>query len=280
VIPAEFDYAAPSTLDEVLELLSHHGEDAKLLAGGHSLIPLMKLRLARPSMLIDLRKVTALKGVRQNGDRLHVGATTTHATVAANALLQQQVPALAQAARQIGDRQVRARGTIGGSLAHYDPAADMPAVMLALDAQMVLRSTRGERVIAAADFFRGMLETALAPDELLTEVRVKATPRSAYAKYPNPASHYAIAGVAAAIEGNGSVSGARVGVTGAAASAYRAAGAEAALAGRPLSAESIAAAAAAAHDGRELLSDIHASAEYRAALVGVLTRRALESISG
>ena len=280
MIPAEFDYAAPASLDEALSLLNQHGEDAKILAGGHSLIPLMKLRLARPGMLIDLRRIGGLRGIRQDGDRLRIGAMTTHAEIASSSLVTQQAPALAQAAHEIGDRQVRSRGTIGGSLAHNDPAADLPAVMLALDAWMVIRSSAGERVVGAGDFFRGLLETALEPNELLTEVRVKVSPRSAYAKFPNPASHYALAGVAAAVEGNGTVSAARIGVTGAAPSAYRASGAEAALAGKALSSDAIEAASAATRDGREMLTDIHASAEYRAALVQILTKRALQSIAG
>jgi carbon-monoxide dehydrogenase medium subunit len=280
MIPAAFDYAAPSSLAEALQLLSDHQDDAKVLAGGHSLVPLMKLRLASPGMLIDLGRVSELRGISQEGDRLRIGAMTTHAEIASSDLVAQQAPALAQAAHEIGDRQVRSRGTIGGSLAHSDPAADLPAAMLALDAQMVARSTRGERTIGAEEFFIDLLTTALEPDEILTAVTVAVAPRSAYAKFPNPASHYAIAGVGVAVQGNGSVSSARIGVTGAAPTAYRATAAEAALAGQSLSQQAIAAAADAAYDGRELLGDIHASAEYRAALVKVLTRRALEKLPG
>jgi carbon-monoxide dehydrogenase medium subunit len=278
VIPEEFEYAQPSSLQEALQLLAQHGENAKLLAGGHSLIPLMKLRLAAPGILVDLGRVRELKGIRLDGARVRIGALTTHAEVAASAVVQQNAPALAQAAREIGDRQVRARGTIGGSLAHNDPAADLPAVMLALDAQITSQSARGSRTHAAESFFTGLLETALAPDEVLTEVSVAVAPRSAYAKFPNPASHYAITGVGVALQGNGTVTSARVGVTGAAETAYRATAAEAALAGKALSADSIAAASAAAYDGRELLGDIHASAEYRSNLVKVMTRRALEKL--
>jgi carbon-monoxide dehydrogenase medium subunit len=278
VIPAEFDYAVPSTLQEALQLLSEHADDAKVLAGGHSLIPIMKLRLAQPGLLIDIGRIGELRGISQEGQRLRIGAMTTHAEIAASSLVTQSAPALAQAAHEIGDRQVRARGTIGGSLAHSDPAADLPAVMLALDAQMVVRSATGERTIPAEAFFVGLLETALAPDEIMTAVTVAVMPRSAYVKFPNPASHYAITGVCAAVQGNGSVTTARIGVTGAAPMAYRAMAAEAALAGKGLSPESIAAAAGAAYDGRELLGDIHASSEYRAALIEVLTRRALERI--
>jgi len=278
VIPADFDYAAPSTLAEALQLLSDHPDDAKVLAGGHSLVPLMKLRLAAPGMLIDLGRISELKGVSQDGGRLRIGAMTTHAEVAASSVVQQSAPALAQAAHEIGDRQVRSRGTIGGSLAHSDPAADLPAAMLALDGQIVARSTRGERTIGADEFFVDLLTTALEPDEIITAVTVAVSPRSAYVKFPNPASHYAIAGVGVAVQGDGTVSAARIGVTGAAAMAYRATAAEAALTGQALSAQSIAAAADAAYDGRELLGDIHASAEYRAALVKVMTRRALEKL--
>ena len=278
MIPADFDYAAPSTLAEALQLLSDHPDDAKVLAGGHSLVPLMKLRLAAPGMLIDLGRISELKGVSQDGGRLRIGAMTTHAEVAASSVVQQSAPALAQAAHEIGDRQVRSRGTIGGSLAHSDPAADLPAAMLALDGQIVARSTRGERTIGADEFFVDLLTTALEPDEIITAVTVAVSPRSAYVKFPNPASHYAIAGVGVAVQGDGTVSAARIGVTGAAAMAYRATAAEAALTGQALSAQSIAAAADAAYDGRELLGDIHASAEYRAALVKVMTRRALEKL--
>ena len=280
MIPAEFDYAAPSSLDEALQLLADHPEDAKLLAGGHSLIPLMKLRLAAPGLLIDLGRLPELRGISQEGDRLRIGAMTTHAEIASSPVVAQAAPALAQAAQEIGDRQVRARGTIGGSLAHSDPAADLPAVMLALDAELVVRSASGARTIMVDSFFVDLLTTALNPDEILTAVTVAVSPRSAYAKFPNPASHYAIAGVCAAVQGNGTVSAARIGVTGAAPSAYRASAAEAALAGQALSAQSIAAASEAAWDGRELLGDIHASAEYRAQLIKVMTRRALEKIAG
>ncbi len=278
MIPAEFDYVRPSSLQEALQVLAQHGEDAKVLAGGHSLIPLMKLRLASPGIIVDLARIRELKGISLDGGRVRIGALTTHAEVAASPVVQQNAPALAQAAREIGDRQVRARGTIGGSLAHNDPAADLPAVMLALDAQITAQSVRGSRTHAAESFFVGILETALAPDEVLTQVSVAVSPRSAYVKYPNPASHYAITGVGVALEGNGSVTSARIGVTGAAELAFRASAAEAALTGKSLSADSIAAAAEVAYDGRELLFDIHASAEYRAALIKVMTRRALEKL--
>jgi carbon-monoxide dehydrogenase medium subunit len=231
---------------------------------------LMKLRLAAPGMLIDLARVPGLVGIRHENGGVRIGAMTTHAEVAASAEVRAAVPALAEAARDIGDRQVRARGTIGGSLAHADPAADLPAVMLALGATLVLRSASGERTVAAEDFFVGLLESDVHANEVLTEIRLPASARSAYEKIPNAASHYAIVGVAVALGAEP-----RVAVTGAAPVAFRSAGAEAVLSGAKLSAETAARAAAAAYDGRELLSDIHASAEYRAHLVGVATRRAL-----
>lgn len=279
MIPAEFEYDAPATLDEALRLLDAHGDDVKLLAGGHSLIPLMKLRLARPARLVDLHRIGDLRGVRRDNGGLRIGAMTTHAEIADSADVMNAAPALSQAARVIGDRQVRARGTIGGSLSHNDPAADFPAVMLALDATLVLRSTAGERLVPAGQFFTGLLETALRANEVLTEVRVPAARHSAYVKYPNPASHYAIVGVAAALQGDGANAAVRIGVTGAAAVAFRASQAEAALQGRAPNADTIAAAAQQAPAGQQFLGDIHASPEYRSALVSVMTRRALETLA-
>jgi carbon-monoxide dehydrogenase medium subunit len=270
MIPASFDYSAPDTLDEALNLLKDAGGDAKVLAGGHSLIPLMKLRLAAPSHLIDLARVPGLRGVRRENGTLRIGAMTTHAEIAGSAEVHNAAPALSEAAGSIGDRQVRARGTIGGSLAHADPAADLPAVMLALGATFALRSPSGERTVPADQFFVGLLESDVHGDEILIEIRVPANARSAYEKMPNPASHYAMVGVAVALGDEP-----RVGVTGAAPVAYRATGAEAVLRSATLSADTAARAAAAAYDDRELLSDIHASAEYRAHLVAVVTQRAL-----
>jgi carbon-monoxide dehydrogenase medium subunit len=239
----------------------------------------MKFRLAQPSALIDVGRIPELRGISVEGGRIRIGAMTTHAAIAASLEVIQNAPALAQAAHEIGDRQVRARGTIGGSLAHNDPAADLPAVMLALDAEFVIRSSSGERTLPAAEFFVGMLETAIQPNELITSISVTVSPSSSYAKFPNPASHYAITGVCAAITSNGTVSSAKIGVTGAAPMAFRATAAESALTGNPLTPESIAEAAEAAFDGRELLGDIHASAEYRGHLIGVMTKRALEKLT-
>jgi carbon-monoxide dehydrogenase medium subunit len=274
VIPTAFDYAAPTSLDEALRILAERPGEAKLLAGGHSLIPVMKLRLASPSMLVDLARVPGLSGIRETGDGLSIGATTTHAAIANSPAVQRLAPALAQAARQIGDRQVRARGTIGGSAAHADPASDYPGVLLALGATIVLRSTTGERTVPAEQFFTGLMETAARPDEAIVEIRIPAAPRSVYAKFPNPASHYPIVGVAAAVK-NGGV---RIGVSGAAPVPFRATAAEERLAGG-LDPDAISNAANAAHDGRELLGDLHASSEYRAHLLAVMTRRALAQLA-
>ena len=274
MIPASFDYLAPTSLEEALDALRSASGEAKLLAGGHSLVPLMKLRLAQPDLLIDLAGVPGLQGVRRSNGGLSIGAMTTHGEIERSTEVKAAAPALSEAAHQIGDRQVRARGTIGGSLTHADPAADLPAVMLALGATMVLRSPLGQREVMADDFFIDLLESAVRPDEILTEIRVPSNPRSTYEKLPNPASHYAIVGIAVALGDQ-----ARVGVTGAAPVAFRAAGAEAVLREYTLTPDATARAAAAAFDGRELLSDIFASGEYRAHLIEVLTGRALRRLS-
>ena len=193
MIPASFDYESPRELNDVLTLLASR-DDAKLLAGGHSLLPAMKLRLAAPALLVDLSRVTGLSYIKENGGTLRIGAMTTHADVAASALLQKSSPLLSQAAREIGDVQVRNRGTIGGSLAHADPAADYPAAVLAVDAEIVAMSKRGERLIPARHFFTGLFTTALAPDEVITEVRVPVTAPAAttYKKFAHPASGMAV----------------------------------------------------------------------------------------
>jgi len=274
MIPASFEYAAPTSLSEVFELLERHGDEARILAGGHSLIPLMKLRLVEPTALIDLRRVPGLRGVTDAGNEVLIGAATTHADIASSPEVRRMAPALADAAESIGDRQVRARGTIGGSIAHADPGADLPGSLIALGATVVLQSGGGERTVSAEAFFRGLMETDVRSGELITEVRVPAAPRSVYVKWANPASHYAIAGVAvAAVNG-----GVRIGVSGAAPSAFRAVAAEAALAGG-LTPAAIDAAASTVAGGRELLGDLHASEEYRRHLVGVLTRSALSRLS-
>jgi carbon-monoxide dehydrogenase medium subunit len=278
--PAQFDYVAPATLDEAIKLLAESGGDAKILAGGHSLLPAMKLRLAQPAKLIDLRKVPGLNEIRVDSSGVTIGAMVTHADVARSPEIQRALPALAEAAAVVGDLQVRNRGTIGGSLAHADPAGDPPAAFLALDGSVVARGPNGERTIAGTDFFVDILTTALNEDEIVTAVKFPALPArtgTAYAKFDHPASHYALTGVAAAatLGSGGSIERVRIGVTGVGPKAYRASAVEDALVGK--GADAIAEAAAHAADGIDCNDDIHASAEYRAHLATVFTRRALQA---
>jgi carbon-monoxide dehydrogenase medium subunit len=276
MIPAAFDYHRPTTIDEALRLL---GElpDARVLAGGHSLLPMMKLRLVSPAHLIDLGRIPGLHGVRRDGGVVAIGAMTTHWTLESSDLVAQSVPLLAEAAARVGDVQVRNVGTIGGSLAHADPAADYPAAMLVLEAELVAQSPRGRRSIAAGQFFTGFFATALAPDELLVEIRIPPQPGGgAYLKFPHPASGFAVVGVAAlAAVSSGTFEWVRVGVNGVGPAGYRATGVEDALAGRPSSPETIAAAAEHAADGVDVNEDIFAPADYRAHLARVYTKRAL-----
>jgi carbon-monoxide dehydrogenase medium subunit len=280
-----FEYHAPTTLQEAIAFLTQYGGDAKILAGGHSLIPIMNLRLAQPSALIDLGKVPGLSGIREERGTIVIGAMTTHYMVESSALLKEKVPILPEAASVIGDVQVRNRGTIGGSIAHADPAGDFPAVAVALDMQLKVVGPQGERTIGSREFFVDILTTALRPDEILTEIRVPAFgPRtgSAYEKFANPASGYAIVGVAAVltVDGNGVCQGARVGLNGVTGKPTAAVGVEQALIGQPLNDQTIQAAAAKAADGLDPFSDIFASAEYRAHLARVFTKRALAHASG
>jgi carbon-monoxide dehydrogenase medium subunit len=273
VIPAPFDYQRAASVDEALALLAEHGDEAKLLAGGHSLLPLMKLRLALPTMLIDIGRIGELSFVEGDGDVVRIGAMTRHHDLATSALAGEQVPLLAHVAGQIGDPQVRHRGTIGGSLAHGDPASDLPAALLALRATLVARGPGGEREIAADDFFTGFLETALAPDEMLTEVRVPAVPGVGWAfeKFNRRAQDWAIVGVTAVMT-NGS-GGPGVGLVNMGSQPLRAAGVEDAL----RSGASPGDAAARADEGTEPPDDLNASPEFRRHLARVLVRRALES---
>jgi carbon-monoxide dehydrogenase medium subunit len=277
--PASFDYHRPSTIDEAIALLSRHGDDAKVLAGGHSLIPAMKLRLARPGVIIDIGRIADLSYVREaggRGDHVAIGAMATHGDIEASALLKRVCPLLPETAAHIGDVQVRNRGTIGGSLAHADPSADWPAAMLALDAEIDVIGPRGRRTLGAAAFFVDLMQTALAADEILAEIRVPKTSASvAYVKTEQKASGFALAGVAVVV-GPGGV---RVGITGVAATAYRAAAVERALEGRSLAPDAIGQAAAHAADGVEALGDIHASPEFRMHLACVNTARALTQAS-
>jgi len=280
MIPASFDYYSAETVDEAIELLQAHGSEAKLLAGGHSLIPLMKLRLTEPGTIVDIGKIAELRGVRPRDGGVAIGALTTHNAVSTSPALD-GLDAVQEAARAIGDVQVRNRGTIGGSLAHADPGADLPAAILALNAVIVLRGPTGERTVVADQFFQGLLTTDLAEDELLTEVRFRTLldrTGSAYVKFANPASGYAVVGVAAVVTlgADGSIADVRVAITGAGDHTTRATGVEDALKGQQPSVDAIAAAAAHAAEGIETMGDIHASAEYRAELTRVYARRAIQ----
>lgn len=274
MIPAPFDYHRPRSLDEALALLSST-EDAKILAGGHSLLPAMKLRLAQPRNVIDIGRIADLNHIREHNGRIHIGALATHHALATSDLLRARCPLLPEVAAEIGDVQVRHRGTLGGSLAHADPAADWPAPILALDAEMEIAGPAGRRVVRAADFFVDMMQSAVQPNEILVEIRVPVTTTAvAYAKFAQKASGFAIAGAAVVV--NAQARRVQIGITGVAPKAYRATAVEQALAGATLNSAAIARAAAHAADGIETLNDIHASAEFRAHLACVQTRRALE----
>jgi len=278
--PAQFDYVAPTSLDEAIKLLAESGGDAKILAGGHSLLPAMKLRLAQPAKIIDLRKVPGLNEIKVDANGTTIGSMVTHADVARSPEIQRALPSLAEAAAQVGDLQVRNRGTLGGSLAHADPAGDPPAPFLALDGSIIVKGPNGERTIVGTEFFIDILTTALAEDEIVTGVSFPTLAPgtgTAYVKFEHPASHYALTGVAAAVklDGSGNVETVKVGVTGVGPKPYRATGVEEALVGKGVAA--IADAAAHAADGIDCNDDIHASAEYRAHLAVVFTRRALQA---
>jgi len=278
VITTSFDYARATSIDDAIARLGAADGAAKLLAGGHSLVPLMKLRLSEPSLLIDIARIPGLAGIREKDGRIEIGAATVHHAVATSALLLDRCPALAEAAATIGDPQVRNRGTIGGSLAHADPAADYPAMLLALDAEIHVKGKAGWRAIKASDFFQGLFTVDLRPDEIIASVQFAPVRAAAYAKLHQRASHFAIVGVGAALAvSRDTITSARVGLTGASTHGVRLTAVENALDGKPLSDASIAAAAAVAGDDLDDLNgDIHASADYRRAMVKVFTRRALE----
>lgn len=275
MIPASFEYERADSVAHAVELLGQGGEGARLLAGGHSLIPLMRLRLARPSLLVDIARVAELSYVREEGDEVVIGAGTRHHDVATSALLQEQCPILAAAAGGIGDPQVRHMGTIGGSVAHGDPVADEPAVLLALDARMVVTGADGEREVPGWAFFKSFSQTDLAAGEVLTEIRIpKPAPGSgwSYTKFTRRAQDFAIVGIAAVVgPPNGAVA-AKVGMAGRGLTPVRASAVEGALA----SGADVASAARSAAEGTSPVSDTFASAAYRRHLAGVLTQRALE----
>jgi aerobic carbon-monoxide dehydrogenase medium subunit len=281
MIPATFDYIAAKSLDEAISLLAKHKDDAKLLAGGHSLLPAMKLRLMQPKVLIDLGRIKDLSYIKEEGGQIRIGAMTTHFQVETSDLLRRTCPLLPETASHLGDMQVRNKGTIGGSLVHSDPAADWPAAILAIGAELVATGAKGDRVIKASDFFIEMLTTSLQPGEVLREIRIpagKGKVGQAYVKVRHPASGFAVVGVAVnlSIDG-GKCQSAGIGITGVSPKAYRAANVESALKGSALDAKTLAAAAAHAADGVDVNSDLYASAEYRKQLASVYTRRALET---
>ena len=277
--PASFEYHTPTTLAEAIALLGRYGDEAKVISGSQSLIPLMKLRLAQPGHLVDLRKVDGLTGVREVQGALQIGALTTHAALAKSELLRAKLPMAAEAAGQIGDAQVRNLGTIGGSLAHADPSADWPAVLTALDASVVVTGPQGERTLEVEQLIVGPLTTALEPGEILTQVRVALPPArtaGAYEKLPHPASRFAVVGVAAEIslDARNTVQWSRIAITGLGSKVTRATGVERALQGKAADPAAIKSAAARAAEGLELRADLSGSAAYKAQLAAVYTERA------
>ncbi|WP_069803040.1 FAD binding domain-containing protein [Thermogemmatispora onikobensis] len=280
MIPAAFEYHPATSVDEAIALLSQYGDDAKLLAGGHSLIPTMKLRLAQPAHLIDIGRIPGLSYIREEGNVVAVGALTTYATIERSEVLRRHFALLPECASVIGDPQVRNRGTIGGSISHADPSADMPGAVRALKAEIRVRGPNGERTVAADDFFLGTFTTALEPGEMVTEIRFPLPPArtgSAYTKLANKASHYAVAGCAAVVTlgADGACTAASVVITGAGMMPTRAAAVEAALVGKQLDEAAVAEAASHAAEGLELMEDIHGSKQYRAQMAAVMARRAI-----
>lgn len=277
MIPTAFEYERATSLDDALAKLAAAGGAGKLIAGGHSLVPLMKLRLAEPTLLIDISGIDGLSGVSEDGGRVTIGALTTHADLETDEVLLASAPVVAEAASEIGDQQVRNRGTIGGSLAHADPAADLPAVVVALGATIHITGSGGDRAVTAGDFFRGLFEVDLAEDEMITAISFDAPANAAYAKLRHPASHFAIVGVAACLDVDGGVcTGARVAITGASTHAQRLGAVEEALAGSALDDDAIAAAAGAVAV-EDANADLAGSEAYRRAMTQVFTGRAISA---
>lgn len=282
MIPVSFDYQAPATLEEAISLLAADPDGTKVLAGGHSLIPAMKLRLAQPQLLVDIARIKSLSYIREEGNQILIGATTTHYQIESSDLLKRICPLLPACAKSIGDVQVRNKGTIGGSIAHSDPAGDWPAAALALDAALVLVGPNGERTVKATNFFIDLLTTDLQPGEILREIRIEkpaARFGQAYQKAPHPASGFAVVGIAVhlVLNDDDSCKAARIGVTGVGLKAYRAQATEAALAGSSLDEQTIASAAAHVCEGVDPNSDLYASGEYRCHLAQVHTRRGIQA---
>ena len=283
MIPSAFDYVAPTTVDEAVQALSQAGDDAKVLAGGQSLVPVLRLRLAAPTMLVDLNKISELRGVRDDGNAIVVGAMTTHHDVINDPLVREHAALLALATQRVGDPQIRHRGTLGGALVHADPAGDLLAPVVALDAEMVIVGPGGRRTVPASEFFVELFTTAVEPDEVLIEVRIpKKTGWGAhYEKFQRVAQAWSIVAVAAAVRTQGgSIAEARVALTNMAATPVRATGVEQALVGQPATAETIRAAAEHAAEGTSPMSDGNADADYREHLARVLTERAVAAAAG
>jgi aerobic carbon-monoxide dehydrogenase medium subunit len=278
VIPAAFDYKAPTSLDEALQLLAEGGDDAKIIAGGQSLLPVMKLRLAAPELLIDLAKIDSLKGVRDDGDAIVIGAMTTHFEVSRDPLVAEHASLIVKCVETVADPQVRHRGTFGGACSHADPAGDLPAPTLALDAEFVIAGPGGQRTVAAADFFQDLFTTAIGDDEILTEVRVPKYTGwgSAYEKFVRVAQQWAIAGVAATVRtAGGTIAEARIGLTNMGPTPVRARAAEQALVGVAVEPDAIAGALASIAEGTAPPTDLNGDPEYRRHLVSILGRRAV-----
>ena len=282
MIPAQFDYLTPKTIDEAIGLLAQHSDDAKILAGGHSLIPAMKMRLAMPQVLIDIGRIKDLAYIREEGGQIRIGAMTTHYQLESSDRLREMCPLIPECAARIGDVQVRNRGTIGGSLAHADPAGDWPAAIVALSADIVVTSASGERVIKSDDFFVDMLTTALEPGEILREIRI-APPSGrfgqSYMKVPQPASGFAVVGVAVNLtrDAAGACQSVRIAITGVASKVFRPSVVEQAILGSRLDKEAITNAAAHATNAISVNGDLYASEAYRRHLAQVYTRRAIET---
>ncbi len=283
MIPAPFDYLAPTSVADALAALAEHGDDAKIIAGGQSLLPVLRMRLNAPEVLVDLGRIPSLRGIREEGDEIVVGAMTPHATVGADPLLAEHAALVGRAVEHLADAQIRHRGTFGGALAHADPAGDLGAVALALDARFVIAGPAGTRTVPAEEFFVDLFETALGEDEILTEVRLpKHTGWGAhYEKFVRVAHQWPIVAVAATVrvEG-GAIAEARIGLTNMGNTPLRARAMEEALAGQPLTEDAVASAAALATDGTAPPSDLNGDADYRRHLATVLTRRAVLAAAG
>jgi len=281
MIAYNFDYKVASSMEEAFSMLADAGENGSFIAGGHSLVPAMKLRLAEPGTLIDISRVPGMSDISLDGDTLTIGGLVTHAEVAASDIVKSSCPGLAECAGRIGDPQVRNKGTMGGNVAHADPGSDYPGALVAFGATICLASSSGSREVAAENYFTGLFETAKEEGEMVTSVKLPASSASAYVKFPNPASRYAVVGVGVSLGMNGGTcESASIGITGAASHAYRASGSESALAGSDLGDDVLSAAASQAADGHDMMSDLAASADYRAHLCGVMLKRAIaEAVS-